>query len=113
MKNKLHTILVIVLMVGTLLMCMTGCRGNEPGQSTETTQPAEQGGSMTVVGGEKTDSGLQEGSFEKSNQMNQIISNAKELGGSKTLDIEFPEEETYPDQGDAEATEPQWHPGVW
>ena len=104
MKNKLHTILVSILLVGLLLMCLAGCQGNT------STQP---GASMTVVGGEETDSGLQEGSFEKLNQMNQIISKAKELGGSKTLSIEFPEEETYPEQGDAEATEPQWHPGIW
>ena len=107
MKNKMHTILVGILLVGLLLMCLAGCQGNTSPQSTEP------GASMTVVGGEETDSGQQEGSFEKPNQMNQITSNAKELGGSRTLDIEFPEEETYPDQGDAEATEPQWHLGVW
>ena len=112
MKNKLHTILAVTLLGGLLLLCLAGCQENP---STQPTQNGDSmgGDSMTIIGGEETDSGLQEGSFEKSNQMNQITSNAKELGGSRTLDIEFPEEETYPDQGDAEATEPQWHPGVW
>ena len=107
MKNKLYTVLAVILLGQLLLMCLAGC------QADFSTQPNQNGDSMTIIGGEETDSGLQEGSFEKSNQMNQITSNAKELGGSRTLDIEFPEEETYPDQGDAEATEPQWHPGVW
>ena len=107
MKNKLHTILAVMLLGGLLLMCLAGCQENSSTQSTQN------GDSMTIIGGEETDSGLQESSFAKPNQIEQVTSNAKELGGSRTLDIEFPEEETYPDQGDAEATEPQWHPGVW
>ena len=107
MKNKLHTILAVMLLGGLLLMCLAGCQENP------STQPTKNGDSMTIIGGEETDSGLQESSFAKPNRIEQVTSNAKELGGSRTLDIEFPEEETYPDQGDAEATEPQWHPGVW
>ena len=112
MKNKLHTILAVMLFGGLLLLCLAGCQANSSTQSTQNGDSMG-GDSMTIIGGEETDSGLQEGSCEKSNQINQITANAKELGGSRTLDIEFPEEETYPDQGDAEATEPQWHPGVW
>ena len=107
MKNKLHTILAVMLLGGLLLLCLAGCQENP------STQLTQNGDSMTIIGGEETDSGLQESSFAKPNQIEQVTSNAKELGGSRTLDIEFPEEETYPDQGDAEATEPQWHPGVW
>ena len=112
MKNKLHTILAVMLLGGLFLLCLAGCQANSSTQSTQNGDSMV-GDSMTIIGGEETDSGLQEGSFAKPNQMEQIASNAKELGGSKTLSIEFPEEEELPDQDNTEATEPQWHPGIW
>ena len=107
MKMKIFPILMVVVLL--LSVCVAGCK------KAETQAPAVvvDENSITIIGGENQGSDLSEGSFSSSGQTDSEKSNAKELGGSATLNIEYPEDETKPEQGDTSATEPQWQPGIW
>ena len=108
MTNKLFTKAVCALLTGVLLLCVTGCEKKQ-----EEPSPSEEGKNVTVIQGQAQENGLTEGSFDAPGQKGSISSNAKKLGGSSTLDIEFPEEETLPNEEEVPVTEPQWQPGIW
>lgn len=109
MKNKIYTILTVAALACLLLLCMVGCQE----QSAETKTPGNEGGTVTIIGGQEEPEDLEKGIFSVLGKLKKIISKAHELGGSKTLEIDLPEDETLPDQEDTTETEPQWQPGIW
>lgn len=111
MKNKVLKAIICGLLACLLLICMAGCGATEEG---ETTQPAPTDEkTVTVIGAQNEKDSLPEGEFALPGQNDSITSNAKELGGSATLDIEYSDDETQPDEGKTPVTEPQWQPGIW
>ena len=107
MKMKTFPIFMVVVLLFSV--CVGGCKKAE----TQAPGVVVGGDSVTIIGSENQGADLSEGSFTPSAQTDSEKSNAKELGGSSTLDIEYPEDETKPEQGDTSATEPQWQPGIW
>lgn len=108
MSNKLFAKAVCGLLAGVLLLCVTGCEKKQ-----EEPSSSEEGKNVTVIQGQAQENGLTEGTFDVSGEKGSIRSNARKLGGSSTLDIEFPEDETQPDEEEVPVTEPQWLPGIW
>lgn len=110
MKNKKLSAWLCSFLVCLLLLTMVGCRLDDTEQ-TASGMTDETG--VLIVDGSKTENSLPEGKFETSNQSKNKISNAKKLGGSSTLDVEYSEDETLPDDGENVIKEPQWLPGIW
>ena len=105
MKRK---VLTVSLLVCLLLLCMAGCDKSEKQQPSAVDEKT-----VTVIGAKDEGDVCSEGNFDSVDQNGSITSNAKELGGSKTLGIEYSDDETQPEDGTATVTEPQWQPGIW
>ena len=99
---------LISLLVCLLLLCAAGCEKGEAQQGASSEEKT-----VTVIGEQGEQADLAEGEFHSVGANGSISSDAKELGGSKTLSIEYSDEETQPDDGDTTATEPLWQPGIW
>lgn len=110
MKNKKLSAWLCGFLVCLLLLTMVGCGLKDTEQSTSA--PTDEAG-VLIVDGEEVENGLPEGKFETPNQSKNKISNAKKLGGSSTLDVEYSEDETLPEDGENVIKEPQWLPGIW
>ena len=108
MKNKKFIFIVCSFLVCLLLATITGCREENPEQTTSADEEA-----VLIVGASNGENVLPEGQFNTSGQNDNKKSNAKKLGGSATLDIEYSDDETISDEDKNAIKEPQWLPGIW
>ena len=104
MKDKKLVFILCSFLVCLLLVTITGCRKED--------QNVDEG-SVLVIGTSAEENDLSEGQFNPSEQDENKTSNAKKLGHSATLDIEYSENETMPDEDENANKEPQWLPGIW
>lgn len=107
MKNK-KFVIVCCFLVCLLLATITGCREEEPPQTTTAGEEA-----VLIIGTADKENELAEGQFETSQQGEGKASDAKKLGGSATLDVEYSDDENVADEDKNAIKEPQWLPGIW
>lgn len=98
---------VLCILIATCVFMTVGCKGFG---NTETKKEEKE--EVLVVSPEEETDERKEGTFFNRSEEKTKVSKAKELGGSKTLEIVESEQKEYPEEEETEIVT-TWIPGIW
>lgn len=103
MRTKKYVKLFLIMTLSVLMLMISGCEKKSPSNDEKE--------NVLVVEERKERDVLQEGVFESETPRGET-SNAKTLGGSETLEVILPKEDSE-DETNQDSEKSEWIPGIW